>query len=46
MEIYKQSAYKVAEKYLYSDMKYGPFSDQNLLDWLAENTARKKDAYI
>ncbi|KAL4427261.1 hypothetical protein ABPG74_011497 [Tetrahymena malaccensis] len=46
IEIYKQCGYNCAEKFLSQDLKYGPFNDQNLLDWLAENTARKKDTYI
>ncbi|EGR29322.1 patatin-like phospholipase family protein, putative [Ichthyophthirius multifiliis] len=42
IEIYKQYSLNEAVLKLSHQHIYGPFYDQNLIEWLAENTARKK----
>ena len=41
VKVYKDAAYALAEEFLLED--YGEFQNQSLVDWLAENTARKKE---
>ena len=43
LEIYCQAAEQTSLEFL--DEDYGPFKDHSLIDWICENTMRKKEIF-
>ena len=42
LEKYREAA-KQSVRVFFTEERFGPYGDRTLVDWLAENTARKKD---